>query len=205
MIRRIIRDEQGSAIVENTITMLVFVLLTMGITQAGLIMWSAVGLEHGVEMAARCASVSDAAIDAGFVPSTTTPTPCYSTSTKGATNNQSTGKAYAVSQSWGVGVPLSAFTFPSGSCASPSNQVSSSYSKTLMNYHSLGASPAYHPRLVMRRTRRDGGGAVPLLPLLRPFRTYLGAPVATLAAAGLTTEPQDVRDTEVVPAQREGF
>ncbi len=134
MIRRIIRDEQGSAIVENTITMLVFVLLTMGITQAGLIMWSAVGLEHGVEMAARCASVSDAAIDAGFVPSTTTPTPCYSTSTKGATNNQSTGKAYAVSQSWGVGVPLSAFTFPSGSCASPSNQVSSSYSKTLMNY-----------------------------------------------------------------------
>ena len=75
-------------IVENTITMLVFVLLTMGITQAGLIMWSAVGLEHGVEMAARCASVSDAAIDAGLVPSTT-PTPCYSTSTKGArTTNQ---------------------------------------------------------------------------------------------------------------------
>jgi Flp pilus assembly protein TadG len=135
MIRRIIRDEQGSVIVENTITMLVFVLLTMGITQAGLIMWSAVGLEHGVEMAARCASVSDAAIDAGLGPSTT-PTPCYSTSTKGAANNQSTVKAYAVSQSYGVGVPLSAFTPPpgSGACASPSNQVSSSYSKTLMNY-----------------------------------------------------------------------
>ncbi len=133
MIRRIIRDEQGGVIVENTITMLVFVLLTMGITQAGLIMWSAVGLEHGVEMAARCASVSDAAIDAGLDPSTT-PTPCYSTSTKRAANNQSTVKAYAVSQSYGVGVPLSAFTFPSGSCASPSNQVSSSYSETLMNY-----------------------------------------------------------------------
>jgi hypothetical protein len=39
MIRRIIRDEQGGVIIENTITMLVFVLLTMGITQAGLIMW----------------------------------------------------------------------------------------------------------------------------------------------------------------------
>ena len=123
-------------IVENTITMLVFVLLTMGITQAGLIMWSAVGLEHGVEMAARCASVSDAAIDAGLVPSTATPTLCYTTSTKGATNNQSTVKAYAVSQSWGVGVPSRAFTPPAGSgaCASPSNQVSSSYSPTLMNY-----------------------------------------------------------------------
>ena len=137
MIRRIIRDEQGGVIVENTITMWVFLLLTMGITQAGLIMWSAVGLEHGVEMAARCASVSDAAIDAGFVPSTTTPTPCYSTSTKGATNNQSTVKAYAVSNSWGVGVPSSAFTVSSGSsgtCASPYNQVSSSYSKKLMNF-----------------------------------------------------------------------
>ena len=146
MIRRIIRDEQGSVIVENTITMLVFVLFTLGITQAGLIMWSAVGLEHGVEMAARCASVSDAAIDAGFVPSTAIPTlcpgwggtllPAYTTSTKGATNNQSTVEAYAVSQSWGVGVPLRAFTPPpgSGACASPSNQVSSSYSETLMNY-----------------------------------------------------------------------
>jgi Flp pilus assembly protein TadG len=137
MIRRIIRDEQGGVIIENTITMLVFVLLTMGITQAGLIMWSAVGLEHGVEMAARCASVSDAAIDAGFVPSTTTPTPCYSTSTKRAANNQSTVKAYAVSESWGVGVPSSAFTVSSGSsgaCASPYNKVSSSYSETLMNY-----------------------------------------------------------------------
>src|SRR3984957_9887087 len=134
MIRRIIRDEEGGVIVENTITMWVFLLLTMGITQAGLIMWSAVGLEHGAQMAARCASVSDAAIDAGFVPSTTTPTPCYSTSTKGASNNQTTMKTYAVSNSWGVGVPSSAFSFPSGSCASPSNQVSSSYSETLMNY-----------------------------------------------------------------------
>ncbi len=139
MIRRIIRDEEGGVIVENTITMWVFLLLTMGITQAGLIMWSAVGLEHGVEMAARCASVSDAAIArAGFCPvSTTTPTPCYSTSTKRAANNQSTVKAYAVSESWGVGVPSSAFTVSSGSsgaCASPYNKVSSSYSETLMNY-----------------------------------------------------------------------
>ena len=136
MIRRIIRDEQGGAIVESTITMWVFLLLTIGITQAGLIMWSAVGLEHGAEMAARCASVSDAAIDAGLDPSTTH-TPCYSTNTKGASNNTSTVKTYAVSNSWGVGVPSSAFTVSSGSsgtCASPYNQVSSSYSLTLMNY-----------------------------------------------------------------------
>jgi Flp pilus assembly protein TadG len=101
MIRRFIRDEHGSAIVENTITMLVFVLLTMGITQAGLIMWSFVGLEHGVEMAARCASVSDAAIDAGLDWTSATYQYCYTTNTKGASHHTSTVKAYAASNSWG--------------------------------------------------------------------------------------------------------
>ena len=57
----------------------------------------------------------------------------------------------------------------------------------------------------MRRTRKDGGGAVPLLPLLSRFRHTWASPVAALAAAGLTTEPKDVRDTVVGPAQREGF
>jgi hypothetical protein len=44
-----------------------------------------------------------------------------------------------------------------------------------------------------------------LLPLLSRFRHTWASPVAALAAAGLTTEPKDVRDTVVVPAQREGF
>jgi Flp pilus assembly protein TadG len=140
MTRNFFRDERGSVIVENTITMWVFVLLTMGITQAGLIMWSAVGLEHGVEMAARCASVSDAAIDAGLDWTSARYQYCYATNTKGASNHTSTVKAYAASNSWGFGVPSSAFTVSSGSSgacsasASPYNQVSSSYSKTLMNY-----------------------------------------------------------------------
>jgi hypothetical protein len=103
-------------------------------------MWSAVGLEHGVEMAARCASVSDAAIDAGLDWTSARYQYCYATNTKGASNHTSTVKAYAASNSWGVGVPSSAFTVSSGSSgacsasASPYNQVSSSYSKTLMNY-----------------------------------------------------------------------
>jgi hypothetical protein len=53
----------------------------------------------------------------------------------------------------------------------------------------------------MRRIRKDDGGAAPLLPLLSRFRNTRAAPVATLAAAGLTTEHKDVRDT-VVRAQR---
>ncbi len=70
MIRNVLHDERGGVIVENVITMWVFLLLTLGITQAGLIMWSAVGIQHGVQMAARCASVSDAAIVAGLNPAT---------------------------------------------------------------------------------------------------------------------------------------
>jgi hypothetical protein len=54
----------------------------------------------------------------------------------------------------------------------------------------------------MRGIRKDGGGAVSLLPLLSRFRHTSASPVAALAA-GLTTKPKDVR--EVVPAQREGF
>ena len=37
------------------------------------------------------------------------------------------------------------------------------------------------------------------------FETPKIAPIAALAAAGLAPEPKDVRDTVIVPAQREGF
>ena len=40
---------------------------------------------------------------------------------------------------------------------------------------------------------------------LNIFETPKTPPVAALAAAGLTPEPKDVKDTVIVPAQREGF
>jgi Flp pilus assembly protein TadG len=144
MIRRIIRDERGSVIIENTITMLVFVLLTMGITQAGLIMWSAVGLQHGVEMAARCASVSDAAIAAGFSPSATTPTICGNlpgyTANGDASNASNTAavQLYAAENSWGLSPTASNFsvsTSGSPSCSTDENIVKvSNYTINLMNF-----------------------------------------------------------------------
>jgi hypothetical protein len=118
MIRRLLRDERGAGeIVENTITMSVFLLLTMGITQAGLIMWSFTGIQRGVQMAARCASVSDAAIAAGLDPATN-PTLCYSTDTQGAANNASTVEAFAASNSWGMDPPSSTFSVGAGSARS---------------------------------------------------------------------------------------
>jgi hypothetical protein len=154
MIRRLLRDEHGGGeIVENTITMSVFLLLTMGITQAGLIMWSFTGIQRGVQMAARCASVSDAAIAAGLDPATN-PTLCYSTDTQGAANNASTVEAFAASNSWGMDPPSSTFsvgarsarssrldllssTFSVGavSCASTANMVkATNYNINLMKY-----------------------------------------------------------------------
>ena len=138
MIRNFFRDERGGAIVEYTITMGVFVSLIFGITQAGLIMWSVVGLQHGVEMASRCASVSDAAIAAGFSPSATTPTPCYSTDTPGAANNASTVEAYAAKNSYGLSPTASKFSVSisgSPSCSTDENIVkASNYTINLMNF-----------------------------------------------------------------------
>ncbi len=137
MIRRIIRDEQGGAIVETTITMWVFVLFTFGITQAGLIMWSVVGLQHGVEMASRCASVSDAAIAAGLDWTSATYQPCYSLNGT-ASANSATVTAYAAKNSYGLSPTASKFSVSisgSPSCSTDENIVNSSnYTINLINY-----------------------------------------------------------------------
>ncbi len=51
-------DTRGGALVESTLTMALFLSLTFGLVQAGLLLWSQSGLQHGVELAARCASVN---------------------------------------------------------------------------------------------------------------------------------------------------
>ena len=55
-------DTQGSVLVEAAITFPLSILLVFGIVLGSLAMWIEIGLRHGVEMAARCASVNDAAI-----------------------------------------------------------------------------------------------------------------------------------------------
>ena len=43
---------------EATVTIPLFLSVTFGLVQAGLALWSQSGLQHGVELAARCASVN---------------------------------------------------------------------------------------------------------------------------------------------------
>src|ERR1700756_1406359 len=108
-LRHLYRDQGGAVLVEMTIVLPVLLSLTFGIVQAGLVLWAQVGLQHGVEMAARCASLRDIAINQGGLDPTVNPTPCY-TLKNNANANAATVKSFAASNSWGLNPPASAFS-----------------------------------------------------------------------------------------------
>src|SRR5258708_14597412 len=108
-LQRLYRDECGAGLVEFTLVLPIFVSLTFGIVQAGLMLWTQIGLQRGVEMAARCASLSDVAIKyAGLDPSAT-PTQCYSLNNT-SVSNATTVKSFAASSSLGTTPPASSFS-----------------------------------------------------------------------------------------------
>ena len=86
-------DTSGSSAIEFAMLMPAFVAVLTGIMGSGALMWGQFGLQHGVEMAARCASINA--------------TTCNSTA-----NIQK----YAVQQTYGVDAPASAFTVSTPSC-----------------------------------------------------------------------------------------
>ncbi|OAE99059.1 hypothetical protein AYJ54_33925 [Bradyrhizobium centrolobii] len=79
----------------------VFFLFIFGIIEFGLLFWTQLGLQHGTEMAARCASVN--------------PTLCPSSDAIAT---------YAAQQAFGLGLPSQTFTYSTSTCG---NQVSASY------------------------------------------------------------------------------
>jgi Flp pilus assembly protein TadG len=58
---RIVRDNGGATAVEFAITAPVFFVLLFGILEGGLLVWTQIGLQHGAEAAARCASINSTA------------------------------------------------------------------------------------------------------------------------------------------------
>jgi Flp pilus assembly protein TadG len=95
------RDERGASALEFALTAPVFFLFIFGIIEFGLLLWTQLGLQHGTEMAARCASVN--------------PTLC-----PGSTAITS----YAAQQAFGLTLPSQTFTHATPACG---NQVSASY------------------------------------------------------------------------------
>jgi Flp pilus assembly protein TadG len=133
-IRQLYRDERGTALIEFTVVLPLWLSLTFGVVQAGLMLWAQTGLQHGVELAARCASVSDIAIKYGGL---TKATPCYANvaASANAATNASTVKTYAANNSFGLNPPASTFSVSvnPANCAN-GNLVTASYPFTAITY-----------------------------------------------------------------------
>lgn len=100
---RICRDERGASALEFALTAPAFFLFLFGIIELGLVFWTQIGLQHGAEMAARCATINT--------------TLCPNTNPDAITS-------YATQQAYGLSVPPSTFTYSTPACG---NQVSASY------------------------------------------------------------------------------
>jgi Flp pilus assembly protein TadG len=98
---RVWRDVRGVTAVEFAITAPVFFAIIFGMFEVGLLLWTQLGLQHGVEAAARCASVNA--------------TLC---------SDAASIRNYAAGQAFGLNPDPSTFTVSNAACG---NQVSASY------------------------------------------------------------------------------
>jgi Flp pilus assembly protein TadG len=94
-------DVRGATAVEFAITAPMFFLVLFGIIEGGLLLWTQLGLQHGAEMAARCAGVN-----------------------KTTCGNNSNIQSYAAQQAYGLNPSPSTFIVGTAACGT---QVSASY------------------------------------------------------------------------------
>ncbi len=108
------RDERGTTALEFALTAPAFFLFVFGIIGLGLMFWTQIGLQHGAEMAARCATIN---------------------STLCPTNNPSAITTYAMQQAYGLSLPDTTFTYSTQACG---NQVNASYTFVLPDILNVG-------------------------------------------------------------------
>ena len=134
MILKLLRDDtRGAALFEFLVTLPFFLALTFGLIQAGLLLWTKAGLQHGVEVATRCASVNYSALRLGLN------TSCFPVAPSAVTNR--TIQDYAVAHSFGLVPSFSHFTvtptLPTPGNPCPTNigyVVTASATYNLINY-----------------------------------------------------------------------
>jgi Flp pilus assembly protein TadG len=97
------QDQRGTSALEFGLTAPVFFLFLFGIIEAGLLFWTQIGLQHGAEMAARCATVNSIL--------------CPSSDPTAITS-------YATQQTFGLNLPSTTFSYTPQVCG---NQVKASY------------------------------------------------------------------------------
>ncbi|AYG58942.1 TadE/TadG family type IV pilus assembly protein [Rhizobium jaguaris] len=105
MIRRLARNAEGTTAVEFALTAPFFIVLVFSIGQYGLFLWTRLGLQHAVDLSARCASLMQ--------------TTCPDT---GST------QAYAVSQAYGLNIDPSVFSVSKDACG---QNVTAAYTYTI--------------------------------------------------------------------------
>jgi hypothetical protein len=98
---RVLKDTRGTTVIEFGLTAPIFFMMVMGIILFGMAVWVQVGLQHGAEMAARCATVD-----------------------KTICGNSAAIQTYAAQKTFGVNPPPSTFSFTNSACG---NEVTASY------------------------------------------------------------------------------
>lgn len=94
-------DQRGASALEFALIAPAFFVFVIGIIECGLMLWTQIGMQHGAEMAARCASVNTAVC-----------------------GNADAIMSYAAQQALGLSLPSSTFSVATPGCG---NQVSASY------------------------------------------------------------------------------
>lgn len=94
-------DRRGASALEFALIAPAFFMFVFGVIEMGLLFWTQIGMQHGAEMAARCASVNNV-----LCPNTVAIT------------------SYASQQSLGLSLPPSTFSVATAGCG---NQVNGSY------------------------------------------------------------------------------
>ena len=112
-VRLILKDTRGAVLVEFAITLALLMLLIFSLIETGLAMYTQAALQHGVAMAARCASSSYCVTANADIP------------------------AYASANSLGLRPNKSTFTGPSACASGSGNQVSATYTFNLLGLFEL--------------------------------------------------------------------
>ncbi|MFB9269233.1 TadE/TadG family type IV pilus assembly protein [Bradyrhizobium erythrophlei] len=97
------RDRRGASALEFGLIAPLFFAFLFGIIEVGMLLWTQAGMQHGVELAARCATVN---------------------ATLCPTSNPNAITTYASQQAFGLNLPFSTFSYAAPACG---NQVSASY------------------------------------------------------------------------------
>ncbi|WFU10373.1 pilus assembly protein [Rhizobium sp. CB3090] len=105
MIRRFAGNAKGTSAVEFALTAPLFIILAFAIGQFGLFLWTQLGLQHAVDLSARCASLMQ--------------TTCADTGSI---------QAYAVSQAYGLNIDSSVFSVSKDACG---QNVTAAYTYTI--------------------------------------------------------------------------